>query len=287
MDSLISPGHSACAGCGAILAMRKIINAAGKDTVVCLATGCMEITTTSYPNSAWNVPLIHVAFENAAAVASGVSRALKKQGKENVNVIAMGGDGGMADIGFQAISGALERNENILIIMYDNEAYMNTGIQRSGSTPLYADTTTSPSGKVIPGKQGWKKDMAKICAAHDIPYVATSSIGYPADLEAKVKKALTIRGAKFIQVLTPCPIGWRTDSSKTIDLARLAVETGVFIPYEIENGKTTVTVKPDELKPVKEYLAPQGRFKHLKEEQIAELQKVFSERYAKLLKQSE
>jgi len=282
---VIAPGHSACAGCGSMIALRTLVEAAGKNSIVCLATGCMEITTTAYPTTAWEIPLIHVAFENAAAVASGVSRALKRQGKQ-VNVLAVGGDGGMADIGLQAISGALERNENILIVCYDNEAYANTGIQRSSMTPMFASTTTSPAGKVTKGKDVWKKNLAKICEAHDIPYVATASIAYLSDLESKVKKALSIVGPKFIHVHCPCPIGWKFDTSKTVEIAKLAVETGMWVLYEIENGKIKINVKPEKLKPAKEYFSSQGRFEHLNDEQISQLQDMVTAKYNDLISRS-
>jgi len=270
MSDVIAPGHTACAGCGEILGERVILETIGKDVVVCQATGCMEITTTAYPTTSWKVPWVHVTFENASAVASGVAEALAKQGKKTT-VIAIGGDGGMMDIGLQALSGALERGHNVLHIITDNEAYMNTGIQRSSGTPKYAATTTSPAGKAIPGKQEWKKDVVMLCAAHHIPYVATASVGFIEDLKAKVRKALTYEGPKVLHVLTPCVPGWGIDTDKTISLAKSAVETGVWPLYEVEKGRIKVNYKPEKLKPIDDYLKPQKRFKHLTPEQVKEL----------------
>jgi pyruvate ferredoxin oxidoreductase beta subunit len=270
MSEVIAPGHTACAGCGEILGERVILEAIGKDVVVCQATGCMEITTTAYPTTSWKVPWVHVTFENASAVASGVAEALAKQGKKTT-VVAIGGDGGMMDIGLQALSGALERGHNVLHVITDNEAYMNTGIQRSSGTPKYAATTTSPAGKVLPGKLEWKKDIVMLCAAHHIPYVATASVGYLDDLKAKVRKALTYEGPKVLHVLTPCVPGWGIDTDKAISLAKSAVETGVWPLYEVEKGRIKVNYKPEKLKPIEDYLKPQKRFKHLTPEQMKEL----------------
>jgi len=283
MDKVIESGHTACLGCGEILGVRMLLEELGKNTIVCQATSCMEITTTSYPYTSFNIPWIHVTFENAASVASGVSRALIKQGKDTT-VVAMGGDGGMADIGFRSISGALERNENILIVCTDNEAYMNTGIQRSSMTPMFAWTTTSPRGTKVPGKRVWKKPLAEIIAAHQIPYVATASIAYPDDLKKKIQKAMKHKGPKFIHIHTPCPIGWKYDPARTINIAKLAVETGLWALYEIENNKFTMTQKPSQLKPLKDYLLPQARFKNMPDAQIKEMQKLAHEQYNRLLK---
>ncbi len=280
---LFAPGHRACAGCGPAIAMRHILRAAGKDVIIAQATGCMEVTTTPYPETAWGVPWIHVTFENAAAVASGISAALKMQGKEKTKVIAIGGDGASADIGFGAISGMLERGNDVLYIAYDNEAYANTGVQRSGATPMYASTTTTPAGTKIPGKEQRKKDLAMIAAAHHIPYVATANVAFIEDFEKKIKKALEIEGAKFIHVLTPCVPGWGIDSSKTIEYSRLAVETGMWVLYEIENGKIKINYKPSKLKPVGDYLKGQARFKHLTPDLITDIQKKTEKHYNKLI----
>ncbi|MCD6414704.1 MAG: pyruvate synthase subunit beta [Candidatus Diapherotrites archaeon] len=268
---LIAPGHRSCAGCGAIIAIREMLRATGKNVVICEATGCMEVTTTPYPETSWKVPWIHVLFENAASVASGVREALDKKGRKDVTVIALGGDGGTVDIGFRAMSGAMERGHNILYICYDNEAYMNTGVQRSGATPFGASTTTSPAGKVSFGKSEWKKNVPMIAVAHGLKYVATASIAYPEDFQNKIKKALTFKGGKYIHVHAPCPVGWGFESSKTIKVAKAAVETGMWALYEVENGNFKLTMKPNR-KPVKEYLTGQKRFKQLKDEQISEIQ---------------
>jgi len=273
LESLLAPGHRACAGCGPAIAIRQILEATGENTIVVEATGCMEVTTTPYPQTAWRIPWLHVAFENAAAAASGVEAAYKafiakgKLSHEKMpNIIALAGDGGTFDIGLQALSGMLERGHKVLYICYDNEAYMNTGIQRSSATPSFAHTTTSPAGKVIPGKMNRKKPIAMIAAAHDIPYVATANIAFPADLKKKIKKALSVDGPSFIHLFAPCPTGWRFGTEQTVELARLAVETGVFILYEItdkEPLKPIVTKYLTDRKPVEEYLKLQGRFRHL------------------------
>ncbi len=274
---LVAPGHRACAGCGCILAMRHALKALGKNAIVSMATGCMEVVTTPYPQTAWRVPWIHAAFENAAAVASGVSRALKVLRKEDVKSVAIAGDGGTADIGLQALSGAIERGEDILYICYDNEAYENTGIQRSGLTPYKAWTTTTPIGKVGRGEDRPKKDLPAIIAAHGAPYVATASMAYPLDYIRKIKKAAAIKGPTYVQVHAPCVPGWRIKESQTIEVARLAVLTGAWILYEVENGKPNVTFKPPKRKPVAEYLKLQGRFRHLTDEEIAEIQRMVDE----------
>ncbi len=283
MAELIAPGCRTCAGCGEILAVRMLLRATGPNVIVCQATGCMEVTTTPYPETSWEIPWIHLTFENAAAVATGVRAALKKLGKEDTKVIALGGDGGIVDIGFQAVSGALERGEDILIVCTDNEAYMNTGIQRSGATPKYATTTTTPAGKNSLGKSQWKKGMVEICAAHGIPYAASASVAFPADLAMKVKKALSIKGPKYLHIHSPCPPGWGFETNETIKLAKAAVDCGLWALYEIENGKVKINYKPAELKPVKEYMGVQKRFKHLDDAHMAEIQKQAQERWQALL----
>ncbi len=280
---LFAPGHRACAGCGPAIAMRHILRASGPDVIIAQATGCMEVTTTPYPETAWGVPWIHVTFENAAAVSSGIAEALKMQKNEHTKVIAIGGDGGSADIGFGALSGMLERGHDVLYITYDNESYANTGVQRSGLTPKYASTTTTPAGKKIPGKTQRKKDLPTIAAAHHIPYVATASVAFIEDFEAKIKKALSIKGPKYIQILAPCVPGWGINENKTIYYARKAVETGMWVLYEIENGKLKINFKPDKLAPVKEYLEGQKRFKHLTESMIKEIQSEVEREYNNLV----
>jgi pyruvate ferredoxin oxidoreductase beta subunit len=228
------------------------------------ATGCLEVFSAKAPETAWGVPWLHSLFENAAAVASGVEAGLRQLKQiDNVRVIAQGGDGGTADIGLQALSGMLERGHDVLYVCYDNEAYMNTGIQRSGLTPFVANTTTSPVGKKSIGNPTYKKPLVEICAAHHIPYAASASVGNPQDIQRKVKKALDTRGPKFIQIHVPCPLGWRTDPSLTLEIAKLAVSTGLFPLVEYEYGKLTKVMKLANPKPVEEYLKAQGRFKHL------------------------
>jgi len=260
---LFNSGHTACAGCGQSLAARLVIEAAGANTIVANNTGCLEVFSTKYPESSWGVPWIHSLFENSAAVASGIETALRYLGKKDTtNVICQAGDGGSADIGLQALSGMWERNHDILSICYDNEAYMNTGIQRSGLTPFDTNTTTSPYGSKSFGNIRPKKPLPEIAVAHGIPYVATASVAFPQDIQRKVKKALAIRGAKYLQIHVPCPLGWRHDSSLTYQVAKFAVETGLYPLVEYENGQLTA-VRKIQPKPVEEYLKIQARFKHL------------------------
>ncbi|MCD4739911.1 pyruvate synthase subunit beta [archaeon] len=282
-NELLAPGHRTCAGCGPAIAIRQMLRATGKNVVICEATGCMEVTSTAYPETSWKVPWIHVLFENVSSVASGVKEALIKQGKDDVKVIALAGDGGMVDIGFRALSGAMERGHDVLFLCYDNEAYMNTGVQRSGATPFGAATTTSPAGTEIAGKQEWKKNVPFIAVAHGLKYVATASIAYPEDFQAKIKKALSIKGPKYLHVHCPCPVGWGCDGAKTIKYAKAAVETGLWALYEIEEGKLKLNTKPSELKPAEEYLRGQRRFKHLKEEDIKKIEKHAKQRFDHLL----
>ncbi|MFQ5901940.1 MAG: thiamine pyrophosphate-dependent enzyme [Thermodesulfobacteriota bacterium] len=263
-NNLFAPGHTACAGCGEALGARIVLNAAGPNSIATSATGCLEVFSTRHPQSSWEIPWIHSLFENSAAVGSGIAAGLKALGREDESrVIAQGGDGGTADIGLQALSGMLERGDDVLYVCYDNEAYMNTGVQRSGLTPYSARTTTSPPGSISWGNKTGKKDMPAIVAAHGAPYVATASVGYPKDIEKKVKKALSIRGAKYIQIFVTCPLGWGCDPALTIKVAKLAVETGLYPIYEIEDGKITSVRKLAKRKPVEEYLKVQKRFRHL------------------------
>ena len=271
-EELLAPGHRGCAGCGATIGVRLALKALGRNTVAVSATGCLEVITTPYPETAWEVPWIHVAFENAGAVASGVERALKAQGKTDVNVVAFVGDGGTADIGMQALSGAMERDHNLIYICYDNEAYMNTGVQRSGATPFGASTTTSPHGTESSGEDKPKKNMPLIMAAHGVPYVATASISYPEDFMKKVKKAAETEGASYLHLNQPCTTGWGYDPSRTIELGRLAVETGAMALYEIVNGEFRVTYKPQIRKPITDYLNAQRRFKHLSDQEKEKIQ---------------
>jgi len=281
-EELIAPGHRTCSGCGSILAARMMLRATGSDVIICEPTGCLEVTSTQYPTTAWRVPWIHVLFENAVSVAAGVKAALEAQGNNHTQVIAFGGDGGMVDIGFGAVSGALERNDDIIIITYDNEAYSNTGMQRSGATPFGASTSTTPSGFESTGKKAWKKNMLMIAVAHGCKYAASTSIAYPKDLEMKMKKAMKIKGTKYIHIHTPCPVGWVFDSSKTIEIARLAVQTGMWMLYEIEDGNFRKTLDIAELKPVENYLKTQKRFEHLKENDIKIIQEHISQTWKEL-----
>jgi pyruvate ferredoxin oxidoreductase beta subunit len=261
--NLFAVGHRACGGCGQALAARLVADAAGENTIACVATGCLEIFSSPYPDPSWRIPFLHSLFENVSAVASGVEAAYKVMKKGPVNIIAMGGDGSTADIGFQSISGMFERGHQVLYICYDNEAYMNTGVQRSGLTPFEASTSTAPSGKESWGKPTDKKPMLEIAAAHGIPYAATASVGYYQDLVKKVKKALSIKGPKYLQIHCPCPLGWKHDPALTIKVGQVAVQTGLIPLVEIEYGKITGVRKITKRKPVEEYLKLQGRFKHL------------------------
>jgi pyruvate ferredoxin oxidoreductase beta subunit len=279
----LAAGHSACIGCGEAIAIRHVLKAAGKDTIVIQATGCPEVFTTLYPYTSWNVPWIHVAFENAAAVASGVREGLNQQGKNKTNVVAFAGDGGTFDIGFQALSGMLERGHKVLYVCTDNGAYENTGVQRSSATPKFAWTTTSPVGKKVHGKTEWKKPMPMIVAAHGIPYVATACLSDLNDLIAKVRKALSIDGPSYIQILCPCIPGWKCKSEKTIEYSKLAVQTKISPLYEIENGLMKLKDVPNPL-PVQDFLKGQGRFKHLNNNEIKEIQIHIDEKFDRLKK---
>ena len=257
------PGHRACAGCGQAAAVRVIMEVVGPNCVVANATGCLEVFSTPYPESAWGVPWVHSLFENAPAVASGIEAALKKQGKlDGIKVLAFGGDGATLDIGFGALSGMFERGHDVLYCCMDNEAYMNTGVQRSGSTPFGASTTTSPAGSKSFGEDRPKKDLPAIAAAHGIPYVAVASMSLFADLRRKTKKALGIRGPKYLQVHVPCPPGWGYDEKDTLEIGRLAVECGLYPLVEWESGEVTRVRKIKKV-PVEDYLKPQRRFRHL------------------------
>jgi len=287
-EEQFAPGHRACIGCGEALAVRLACKALGNSVIIVNATGCMEVVSSQLPYTSWRVPWIHTLFENTAAVASGIEAGLKimtKKGRRlpsDVTVVAMAGDGGTSDIGLQALSGALERGHDFIYMCLDNEAYMNTGIQRSSATPYGASTTTSPAGKVSIGQITWKKNMPAIAAAHDIPYVATACPSYPFDLMNKVSKAAAIKGPAYLHILSVCPVGWRCPTELTIRIGRLATQTGVFPLYEVEHGKYKLNVDPPKLKPVTEYLKLQGRFRHLSEDTINEIQQRVNEEYAKL-----
>ena len=274
---LFAHGHRACGGCGQALAARLVADAAGENTIACVATGCLEVFSSPYPDPAWRIPFLHSLFENSAAVASGVEAAYKALGKGPVNIIAQGGDGSTADIGFQSISGMFERGHNVLYVCYDNEAYMNTGVQRSSFTPYGARTTTTPMGN-----RTRKKNLPMIAADHGIPYVATATVDDFRDLQQKVKKALNIEGPKYIHILAPCPLGWGHHGELTVQVCRLAKDTGLFPIFEIVNGKLANVRKIPVKVPVEEYLKLQGRFKHLFKkgvptEEVAEIQEIANE----------
>ncbi len=287
-----APGHRACIGCGEALAVRLACKALGNNVIIANATGCMEVVSSQLPYTAWRVPWIHTLFENTAAVASGIEAGLKVMTRkgghpdQGVGVVAIAGDGGTSDIGLQALSGALERRHDFLYLCFDNEAYMNTGIQRSSATPYGASTTTSPAGKVSIGQVTWKKNMPAIAAAHDIPYVATACPSYPLDLMTKVERGVAAQGPAYIHILSPCPTGWRHATDLTIRIGRLAVETGIFPLYEIEDGRYKLSLDLPRLRPIRDYLKLQGRFRHLSEEAIKEIQDRVEREYAELVEKA-
>jgi len=267
-SNALTCGHRACQGCGEALGARYALDAAmratGGQLIAVNATGCLEVFTTPYPETSWQLPWMHSLFGNAAAVATGVTAAMRVKGKRAVRVIAQGGDGGTTDIGFQCLSGMFERNDDVLYICYDNEGYMNTGVQRSSATPPTARTATTPAVGEEPGNVfGTGKSVPRIAVAHRIPYVATATVADLHDLEAKVLKAMAVRGARYLQIHVPCPLGWGSASHDTIRLARLAVETGFYPIFESENGKVTAVRKIRRKLPVSDYLKPQKRYSHL------------------------
>lgn len=281
-EEYMSPGHLACQGCGASLAMRLALKGLGQKTIVCIPACCWAVIDGPFPHSSLDIPIYHCAFETAASSASGVRAGLDMVGDTETTVLAWAGDGGTFDIGLQALSGAAERNDDIIYTCYDNEAYMNTGIQRSSATPVGAWTTTTP---VKHYKKERKKDIIGIMASHGIPYIATASVAYPEDMVKKFKKAREIKGTRFIHVFAPCPAGWKSRPEDTVKLARLAVQTGYFPLFEIEDGERwTLNLKIKERKPMAEYLKLQGRFRHLKEDEIAMIQQEVDARWAKILK---
>ncbi|BBI99427.1 pyruvate synthase subunit beta [Ferrigenium kumadai] len=264
----IDSGHRACQGCGEALGARYAIDAAMAEShgqlIAANATGCLEVFSTPYPESSWQVAWIHSLFGNAPAVATGIAAAMKVKGKTDVRVVAQGGDGGTTDIGFGCLSGMFERNDDVLYICYDNQAYMNTGVQRSSATPPTARTaTTMPVGAEPGNVFGQGKNLPEIAMAHNIPYVATATVADLRDLEYKVRKAMNIRGSRYIHLFVPCPLGWGTASDDTIRIARLAKETGMFPVFEAEHGEVTGVLKIRHKLPVEEYLKPQRRFAHL------------------------
>ena len=287
MRDVVLPGDAACPGCPIPIAWKVLGAVFGEKMILVIPACCSSVVVGPYPYSSIKASVVHVAFASAAAVASGIAEALERRGITDVYVVAWAGDGGTADIGMASLSGAAERNHNIIYIMYDNEAYMNTGIQRSSATPYGAWTTTTP----IIGKTEHKKDVAKIMIAHGIPYVATASVGYPHDLYAKLERAKSIHGFKFIHLHAPCPVGWRFDPRYTIKVAKLAVETGMWILYEYYDGKLRISgpskpfIDSKRRKPIEEYLKLQGRFRKITPEKVEEIRKYVDEnwRWVKLL----
>ena len=267
----LAPGHRMCAGCGGTIAVRGVLRALheGDKAVIGNATGCLEVSTFMYPYTAYEDSYIHNAFENAGATMSGVETAyniLKKKGKikENYKFITFGGDGGTYDIGLQSLSGAMERNHDFVYVCYDNGAYMNTGIQRSSATPMYADTTTTPVGSESNGKMQNRKDLASIIAAHDVPYVAqTTFLGNFKDLHTKAEKAIYTEGACFLNIMAPCPRGWRYPTENIMEICKLGVETCYWPLFEVDHGKWILNYEPKKKLPIEDFLRPQGRFKHL------------------------
>ena len=286
-EEFVHSGNRACTGCGLSIVYRMGLKALGKNTILVVPPSCLTVLQGLYPVASTKLPCVNVTFASTGAAATGVRGAMKALGKDDVNGVAWAGDGGTGDIGIQALSGACERGENIIYICYDNEAYMNTGVQRSGTTPQGVLTTTTP----IKGKLQAKKDVPAIIAAHGIPYVATASAAYPLDLYDKVKKATTIAGPKYIHVHTPCPPGWSFDTRYTIKVGKLAVETGLFDLYEIENGVFKLSAPSQRIaggkrKPVREYFATQGRFKSLDPALVEQIQQQVDAKWATLAAQA-
>jgi pyruvate ferredoxin oxidoreductase beta subunit len=291
-----SPGHSACAGCAFPTIVRTVLNEAGENVVVGNATGCLEVTSTLYPYTAWKVPYIHNAFENAAATISGVERAykiLKRKGKieKKIKFVAFGGDGGTYDIGLQSLSGALERGHNFLYVCYDNGGYMNTGNQRSSATPFGAATETTPTGKNSFGKIEVRKNLMEIVKAHGAPYLAQANVANIPDLKMKAKKALETEGPTFLLVFSPCTNNWKFPTSEYVNIAKLATETNFWPLYEIEKGKYKINYEPSTPKPVSEFLKTQERFKHLFSEKnkpvLEQIQRMVNEEFARIVRLAE
>lgn len=297
-EERLAPGHRMCAGCGATIGIRNVLRGIheGDEAVITCATSCLEVSSFMYPYTAWKDSFIHDAFENAGATCSGVEaayRALKKKGKVKGTrkFIAFGGDGGTYDIGFQSLSGAMERNHDMVYVCYDNEGYMNTGIQRSSATPMYADTTTTPVGTESNGKVQNRKDLASVIAAHNVPYVAqTTFVKNFKDIHVKSEKAIYTPGAAFLNVLAPCPRGWRYDMADILNICQLAVDTCFWPLFEVIEGEWIVNYTPKKKLPIEDFLRPQGRFKHLfkpgKEQLIADIQAEVDRRWEDLLKKA-
>jgi pyruvate ferredoxin oxidoreductase beta subunit len=293
MEDRLVAGHGMCLGCGIPLIFKVVLRATEDPIIIANATGCLEVCTTIFPRTSWNMTWVHSAFENAASTIAGVEamyKSLKRQGKipkdKSIKFLGVGGDGGTYDIGLQALSGTMERGHDVVYLCYDNNAYANTGGQRSSATPLGASATTSPAGAQSPGKLQWRKDLTKVLAAHNIPYVAQASPTRWQDLYNKAKKAFEVEGPAFLNVLCLCPTEWKYEESKGIELAKTAVDTCVWPLYEVENGKYKINYKPKEKKPVLEWIKPQGRFRHLFKEENAwvleEFQKKVDEEWEEL-----
>jgi pyruvate ferredoxin oxidoreductase beta subunit len=284
-EERLTGGHRLCPGCGEPIAVRQILMSTESPVLAANATGCLEVSTTIFPYSAWNIPWIHIAFENAAAAISGVEamyQSLKKQGKidedADYKFVAFGGDGGTYDIGLQSLSGAVERGHDFLYVCLNNEAYMNTGVQRSSATLKGAHTTTTPAGSVIPGKQQNRKDLTEIMVAHDIPYAAQTIPGRWNDITRKAEKAFEIEGPAFLNVLTPCPLGWGHEGGLTPEISQLAADTCIWPLYEVEYGEYKINYKPRDKKPIEAFLEPQARFRHLfKSDEGEEMRKAVQE----------
>ena len=280
---LMYSGHVGCPGCGAAIAMRFLLKALGEKTMMVMPACCWSVIAGPYPQSTLKIPVLHTAFETGGAVASGVRAALDMQGKKDITVVTWAGDGGTFDIGFQALSGAVERNENFIYVCYDNEAYMNTGIQRSSSTPYGAWTTTTPGAD---WKKLRKKNIVEVLVAHRIPYVATANIAFPEDLVRKAQKARDIKGSRFLHIYASCATGWRIPSEMSIKIARMAVQTNIFPLYEVEDGlRYTINYKPKEYL-VREYFKLQGRFRHLTDKDLDVIQEMVNEDWQMLLRKA-
>ncbi len=292
-EEFLSSGHRACQGCGLAINIRLALKVLGKDTICMTPASCWSGVGSAYPDAAWEVPWMQTLFENVSAVAGGVSAAFDileekgKRGHRKINTVCFAGDGATADIGLGALSGTLERGHDIVYICMDNEAYMNTGIQRSSATPHGASTSTTPVGAAFAGQQTQKKDVPAIVADHNIPYVATACASYPFDYMAKVKKAAEVKGPAYLHVYSVCPTGWRSAPNLSVEIGKMAVETGIFPLWELENGVYKLNVKPAKLKPVDEYVKLQGRFRHFNADDIAEMQQTVDRNWAALLRKVE
>ena len=285
MEDRLVAGHGMCLGCGIPLILKVVLRATEDPLVIANATGCCEVCTTIFPRTSWNVTWVHSAFENAASTIAGVEamyKSLKNKGKipkdKKIKFLGIGGDGGTYDIGLQALSGTMERGHDVVYLCYDNNAYANTGGQRSSATPMGASATTSPAGTQSPGKLQWRKDLTKILTAHNIPYVAQASPSRWQDMYNKAKKAFEVEGPAFLNILCVCPTEWKYDESKGVELAKIAVDTCVWPLYEVENGKYKLNYKPKEKKPILEWIKPQGRFRHLFKEENAWLLEEFQKK---------